>query len=195
MDETERGARMIVIAGLGNPGARFENTRHNVGFITIDRFAERHGISVRRLRHKALTGEGSVGGEKILLVKPQTFMNDSGVSLREIMTFYKLEPDQLAVVYDDVDLPVGTLRIRRQGSAGTHNGMRSLIYQLGYDDFPRFRIGIGADRGRIPLRDFVLSGFAADELDPMRETIDRCVDALGEMLSIGIEKTMQQYNG
>jgi len=186
---------MMVIAGLGNPGARFENTRHNVGFVTIDRFAEKHGIAVRRLKCKALTGEGNVRGEKVLLVKPQTFMNESGVSLREIVAFYKLEPGQIAVVYDDIDIPVGTLRIRQQGSAGTHNGMRSVIYQLGFDDFPRFRVGIGADRGQIPLRDFVLSGFAADEAGPMRDTIDRCVDALEELLSGGIEKTMQQYNG
>lgn len=186
---------MIVIAGLGNPGARYENTRHNIGFITIDRFAEKHGIKVNRLRYKALTGEGLVGGEKVLLVKPQTFMNESGVSLREIVSFYKLEPGNLAVVYDDIDLPVGVLRIRKQGSAGTHNGMRSVIYQLGFDDFPRFRIGTGAERGRIPLRDFVLSGFAADELAPMRDAIDRCVDALGEMLAGGVEKAMQQYNG
>jgi PTH1 family peptidyl-tRNA hydrolase len=190
----------LVIVGLGNPGAKYENTRHNVGFVTVDRLAERHGISVRRLRHKALVGEGALGaGKKALLVKPQTYMNDSGVSVREVASFFKVEPAELCVVYDDIDIPAGALRIRMKGSAGTHNGMRSIIYQLGYDDFPRFRIGIGPekgeDRGPQPLRDFVLSGFAAGEMERMRAAVDRCVDALELWASEGIEAAMQRYNG
>jgi PTH1 family peptidyl-tRNA hydrolase len=186
---------LLTIVGLGNPGGRFENTRHNIGFVTVDRFCERHGISVGRLKHKALCGEGIVSGRKVLVVKPQTFMNDSGQSVREVVSFYKTEPADLAVVYDDVDLAAGTLRIRPKGSAGTHNGMRDIIYQLQFDDFPRFRIGIGAERGPVPLRDFVLSGFAAGELDVMREAVDRCVDALEVWVRDGIEAAMQRYNG
>ena len=186
---------MIAIVGLGNPGAAYENTRHNIGFITLNRFAERHGISVLRLKHKALTGDGFVNGRKVFLAKPQTFMNESGISVREIYTYYDIAPENLCVIYDDVDIPAGSLRIRKKGSAGSHNGMKSLIYQLESDGFPRFRIGIGADRGCIPLHDFVLSGFDKNEIEAVRSAVDRCVDALDMMLLDGIEAAMREFNG
>ncbi|GHU61244.1 peptidyl-tRNA hydrolase [Clostridia bacterium] len=185
---------MIVLAGLGNPGAKYANTKHNVGFLTIDRLAEQHGIAVTKSRHHALVGDGLIGGKKVLLVKPQTFMNDSGRSVRAVLDYYNIEHSDLAVVYDDIDLPTGRIRIRSRGSAGTHNGMRSILEYLQTDDFPRFRIGIGAERGYVPLVDYVLTGFAPEQRDLMRVAIDRCADALGVFVSDGITAAMQQYN-
>jgi PTH1 family peptidyl-tRNA hydrolase len=185
---------MIVIAGLGNPGRQYENTKHNVGFFVVDLLAERHGISVTRLKHRALVGEGFIEGKKVMLVKPQTYMNDSGKSIRDIVAYYQVEGEDLAVVYDDVDIPLGTLRIRGKGSAGTHNGMRDIIYLLGMDTFPRFRLGIGGDRGPVPLRDYVLSGFSGEQAEAMRGSVTRCADAVETMLKEGLEKSMQAYN-
>ena len=185
---------MIVIAGLGNPGTRFLNTRHNIGFVTVDLLAERHGIKVSRLKYKALTGEGLIVGKKVMLVKPQTYMNDSGQSLRGVVDYYGVSMDSLFVVYDDIDIPVGAIRIRKKGSAGSHNGMKSIIYQLEDDGFPRFRIGIGAERGMTPLYDYVLSGFPKESLDEMRGAVIRCADAIELALSEGVEAAMQKYN-
>ena len=185
---------MIVLVGLGNPGAKYENTKHNVGFITIDRLAEKHGISVKKSRLHAHIGEGLIAGKKVLLVKPQTFMNDSGRCVRAVFDYYDIELDDLAVIYDDVDLPVGTLRIRSRGSAGTHNGMRSIISNMPDTCFPRFRLGIGADRGFVPLYNYVLTGFDGDQLDPMRSSIDRCVEALETFIESGLIDTMQKFN-
>ena len=185
---------MVVIAGLGNPGARYAGTRHNIGFVTVDQLAERHGVRISKLRHKALTGEGLIAGRKVMLVKPQTWMNESGVSVRGIVDYYGVAMEDLFVVYDDVDIPAGTLRIRKKGSAGSHNGMRNIIYLLEDDGFPRFRIGIGAERGAAPLRDFVLSGFESGQMDMMRGAVLRCVDAIELALSGGIEAAMLKYN-
>jgi PTH1 family peptidyl-tRNA hydrolase len=187
-------APMIVLAGLGNPGAKYANTKHNVGFLTIDRLAERHGIAITKSRHHALIGDGLIGGKKVLLVKPQTFMNDSGRAVRAVLDYYNIEPSDLAVIYDDIDLPTGTLRIRARGSAGTHNGMRSILSHMPGDDFPRFRVGIGAARGYVPLVDYVLTGFSPEQLDPMRAAVDRCADALEVFVTDGITAAMQQYN-
>ena len=154
---------MYVIAGLGNPGKKYENTRHNMGFITVDQLAEKHDIKVDKLKFKALVGEGRIAGQKVLLVKPQTYMNLSGESIREVMHFYKLEPENLIVIYDDIDIELGTLRIRKFGSAGTHNGMKSVVYQLQSDRFPRIRIGIGNQK-KGDLVDFVIGGFSKEEV-------------------------------
>ena len=186
---------MIVIVGLGNPGRQYENTKHNMGFVTIDRFAEKHGIDISKTKFKALVGEGFISGKKVLLVKPQTFMNLSGESVRAIVDFYNLEPADVAVVYDDIDIPIGSIRIRKQGSGGSHNGMKSIILNLNFDDFPRFRVGIGADRGYIPLKDYVLTGFQKDQLDPMRSAIDKCACAIECMISEDIDTAMRKYNG
>jgi len=185
---------MIVITGLGNPGAKYRDTKHNIGFITVDRLAERHGIRVSRLKHKAYVGEGMIAGRKVMLVKPQTWMNDSGESVRDIVNYYGVAMEDLFVIYDDIDIPVGTLRIRKKGSAGSHNGMRSIIYQLEDDGFPRFRIGIGAERGPVPLRDYVLSGFSAEHMDAMRGAVLRCADAVEMAVADGVEAAMLAFN-
>lgn len=186
---------MHVIVGLGNPGRQYEMTKHNIGFVAVDLFSERHGIAVRKLKHKALTGEGRIGSDKVLIVKPQTYMNLSGESVRSVLAYYGLAPEQLIVVYDDVDIPIGRVRIRGFGSAGTHNGMRSIIYQIRSDQFPRVRIGIGAERGEQPLADYVLGGFTQTQADMAKESVIRAVSALETIVSDGIEAAMSRYNG
>jgi len=133
---------MYIIVGLGNPGKQYENTRHNVGFNIIDILADEYGISVNKMKYKALIGEGRVGTEKVVLVKPVTYMNLSGESLAEIYNFYKVDTSNIVVIYDDIDLDVGKIRIRKKGSGGTHNGMRSIVKCLGTTDFPRVRVGV-----------------------------------------------------
>ena len=184
---------MYIIAGLGNPGKQYENTKHNVGFLTIDVLAEKLGIRVSRLRHKALTGEGFIGTEKVLLVKPQTYMNLSGESIREILSFYKEDIGNLIVIYDDIDLPMGTLRIRKKGSAGTHNGMRSIIYQTASENFPRIRVGIGGER-KGDLADYVISGFRKEDVKIMENAILRAADAVICTIEKGIDIAMGEYN-
>ena len=138
---------MFVVAGLGNPGRKYEKTRHNMGFWAVDRLAEKNDIKIKKIKHKALIGDGIISGEKVLLVKPQTYMNLSGESLREIVDYYNVDLSRLLVIYDDFDIEAGSLRIRKKGSAGSHNGMKSIINQLGSQDFPRIRVGIGASGG------------------------------------------------
>ncbi|SDJ83167.1 aminoacyl-tRNA hydrolase [Natronincola ferrireducens] len=185
---------MYIIAGLGNPGKRYDGTRHNVGFEAIDLLAHRNGIKVNKLKHKALYGEGFWGGEKVVLVKPQTFMNLSGESLRDMMEFYKLDIKNLIVIYDDVDIEVGTLRIRQKGSSGSHNGMKSIIHQLQSHDFPRIRIGIGKPQYG-DLADYVLGRFSKEEISPTVEAIERAALAVESIVKEGIELAMNRYNG
>lgn len=187
--------KLNVIVGLGNPGNKYENTRHNVGFSTIDLLSVKHGIKVDRLKHRALTGDGSIKGERVLLVKPQTFMNLSGESVRDIAEWYKLPMENIIVIYDDVDLPVGTVRIRPKGSSGTHNGMKSVIYQLQSDDFPRIRIGIGKAPEGWDLADYVLSRFSGDEAKDIRQSVERAADAAASIVADGVAAAMNLYNG
>ena len=184
---------MHIITGLGNPGRKYENTRHNLGFTTVDRLAEEHGISVTKSKHKALIGEGRISGQKVLLVKPQTFMNLSGEAVRAVMDYYKEPVENLLVIYDDADIPAGAVRIRKKGGAGTHNGMRSVVSCLGDDGFARIRIGIGTQDDR-DIVDHVLGGFTREEADVMREAVLTAVSAVECMLSEGIDIAMNEYN-
>lgn len=187
---------MHVICGLGNPGRKYENTRHNIGFITIDRLADKLGVSVNRSKFRSTVGETTISGEKVLLVKPETFMNDSGMAVKEIMDFYKVEPENLIVIYDDFDIPEGTVRIRPFGSAGTHNGMRSIIRLLGSDRFPRIRIGTGKeDMEKRELIGFVLGGFSKEEVKTMEAACDVASDAAVCYVENGIDRAMNRYNG
>ena len=187
------GRPLYIIAGLGHPGKQYENTKHNVGFLTIDVLAEKLGIRVSKIKHKALTGEGFISGEKVILVKPQTYMNLSGESIREILSFYKADPERLVVIYDDIDLPMGSLRIRKKGSAGTHNGMKSIIYQIVSEDFPRVRIGIGGER-KGDLADYVISGFRKEDRKTVEDSILRAADAVICTVEKGIDIAMGEYN-
>ncbi len=184
---------MLVIVGLGNPGKKYANTRHNMGFITLDRFAEKHNTTIEKVKFRSLVGELSLAGQKVLLVKPQTFMNLSGEAVRDIAHFYKIDPKDLLVIYDDIDIPTGSVRIRSAGSAGTHNGMRSVVTQLGSDRFPRIRIGIGSDQ-KGDLVDFVIGGFRKEEVPLLEEAVDRAVDAIDCFIREGIDIAMNRYN-
>ena len=187
---------MFIIAGLGNPGKKYEGTRHNCGFAALDSLAERTGIALRTEKYKGLVGSGLIGTEKVLLVKPETYMNDSGLAVKEIMDFYKLDPKDLIVIYDDFDIPEGTIRIRPFGSAGTHNGMRSIIRLLGSDRFPRIRIGTGKENmEQRELISFVLGGFSKDEVKIMESAVDSAVDAACCYVEKGIDLAMNRYNG
>lgn len=185
---------MYLVVGLGNPGKRFENTRHNLGFITVDRLSDTQGIAVKKIAFKGLMGEGIIESEKVLLLKPQTYMNLSGESVREAVAYYKIDPEKLIVIYDDIDVEIGKIRIRKKGSAGSHNGMSSVIYQLKRDDFPRIRIGIGRS-SRMRLRDYVTGGFSKEEIPLLEEAVDKSVKAIISIMKEGIDMAMNKYNG
>jgi PTH1 family peptidyl-tRNA hydrolase len=186
---------MFVIAGLGNPGSKLDKTRHNMGFDAIDLMAEKYNIKVNKLKHKALIGDGTINNEKVLLVKPQTYMNLSGESIREAMEWYKVPVENLIVLYDDVDIPIGRVRVRPSGSSGTHNGMKSVIYQLQSDAFPRVRIGIGRAPEGWDMADFVLGKFSPEERKAVDSALANAVDAAVTIISSGVEKAMGIYNG
>lgn len=186
---------MYIIIGLGNPGKKYENTRHNVGFDVVDRFAKKHGISVDKLKHKALIGEGRIGSEKIVLIKPQTFMNLSGESVISAVNFYKPDMDKVVVVYDDIDIDVGHIRIRKKGSAGSHNGMKSIIKHISTQEFPRIRVGVSKPAPGRDLADFVLSRVEKDKQKDMDEAIEKAVEAIEVMVEHDLDLAMNRYNG
>ena len=185
---------LYIVIGLGNPGTKYENTRHNVGFNTIDLLSSKYGIKVSKLKHKALHGEGKIEGERVILVKPQTFMNLSGESVREIIEWYKVPLKNMILIVDDIDLAVGKVRIRSKGSAGTHNGMRSILYHIQSEDFPRIRIGIGRPPEGWDLADFVLSRFTEEERKEVNESITNAATAVTSIISTDVESTMNKYN-
>lgn len=187
--------KMTIIVGLGNPGNKYLNSRHNVGFSVVDALSDKYGIKVNRLRHRALIGDGNIKGERVLLVKPQTFMNLSGESVRDIVEWYNNPIKNTIIIFDDADLPVGTIRIRQRGSAGTHNGMKSVIYQLKSDDFPRIRIGIGKAPESWDMADYVLSRFNDNETEHIKSSIDRAADAAASIVASGVDAAMNMYNG
>lgn len=187
---------MFVIAGLGNPGGKYEKTRHNVGFQVLDKLAAKYNIEINKKRHRAFCGTGVIEGTKVLLVKPQTFMNLSGESVGEVVHFYGVEPEtQLLVVYDDVSLAPGQIRIRKKGSAGGHNGVKSLIQHLGTQEFMRIRIGVGEKPEGYDLADYVLGHIPAEAEKEMLEAYDRAAAAAAEILTEGPDKAMNDYNG
>lgn len=185
---------MYYIVGLGNPGIQYENTRHNAGFITIDYLARKYSIDVRKIKFKSLIGQGVISGQKVMLVKPQTYMNNSGEAIREIYKYFDFEHDKLIVIYDDIDIDFGSIRIRKKGSAGTHNGMKSIIYNLEFDDFPRIKVAVGKKPSYMDLANFVLSGFSKQEAKIIEEEVKLTSDAIEMILEEGIEKTMSMFN-
>ena len=185
-----------LIAGLGNPGSRYAHTRHNVGFETLDLLAENLHVPVERIRFKALTGMGEINGEKILLMKPQTFMNLSGQAIRQAADFYKLPPDHILVLFDDISLDPGRIRLRAGGSAGGHNGAKSIIQELGSQDFPRIRIGVGAKpHPDYDLADWVLSRLQGEDEKLVQDAMQRAAAAACMVVESGIEKAAGRYNG
>ena len=185
---------MYYIVGLGNPGLKYENTRHNAGFITIDYLARKYDIDVRKIKFKSLIGQGVISGQKIMLVKPQTYMNNSGGALREIFNYFDFDHDKLIVIYDDIDIDFGSIRIRKKGSAGTHNGMKSIIYNLKFDDFPRIKVSVGKKPEYMGLANFVLSGFSKEEAKIIEDEVILAGDAIKMIIEESIEKAMSIYN-
>lgn len=184
---------MYIIAGLGNPGKEYAGTRHNVGFDTIDFLAEKYNVNLNKLKFNSVYNEININGEKVMLVKPVTYMNRSGIAIAEIVKYYKVPIENLIVVYDDIDIPVGTLRIRPHGSSGTHNGMKSIIYQLENDKFPRVRVGIGRNPD-MDLADYVLQRFNKDDREKINSIIKSASEAAEEIVAKGIDSSMQKFN-
>ena len=185
---------MYLIVGLGNPTREYDKTRHNVGFDTLDVLADMLNTSVEEKKFKGLYGRGIIGGEKAILLKPQTFMNLSGESIRAAADYYKIEPEEMIVIYDDISLDPGQLRIRLKGSAGGHNGIKNIIANLGTQDFPRIKVGIGAKPPRMDLADYVLSRFGAGEQKLMEEAFGEAAEAAVMMMTDGAERAMNHFN-
>ena len=185
---------MYLIVGLGNPGSKYAHTRHNVGFDVLDALSRKLGVSISRERDSALIGECFVGGQKVILALPQTYMNLSGEAVMRLVNWYKIPPENLLVVYDDIDLPQGHIRIRKNGSAGTHNGMRSIVGLLGYENFPRLRVGVGQKREGYELADWVLGHYIGEEQEVADKAFQTAADAIVDYIENGIESAMRKYN-
>lgn len=187
---------MYIIVGLGNPGKEYANTRHNIGFDVIDRLAEKEDIAVLEKKHKAIIGKGYIAGQKCILAKPQTYMNLSGESVRELVDYYKIEEEtELIVISDDISLDVGRLRIRKKGSAGGHNGLKNIIASLGHDTFVRIKMGVGEKPKGYDLADYVLGHFSQAERKIMDEAADKAAEAISAIIQDGPDAAMNRFNG
>ena len=185
-----------IIAGLGNPGAQYENTRHNAGFMTVDTLAAKHNFEIKRLKFKSLTADVTIAGKRCLVMKPSTFMNNSGEAIVEAMNFYKIPIENVIICYDDISLDPGKIRIRRKGSDGGHNGIKSIIYQLNSEVFPRIKVGIGKPQNAdYDLADYVLGRFSKDEVKTLVDTAIRAAAAVEVIIKNGTEKAMAEFNG
>ena len=186
---------MYIIAGLGNPKREYDNTRHNIGFALIDALADQYNISVMDMKRKALTGKGMINGQKVILVKPLTFMNLSGESIRPIVDYYKIDVStELIVISDDISLPPGQIRVRKKGSAGGHNGLKNIIQHLGSEEFQRIRIGVGEKPAGYDLADYVLGHFSKEEQPLIREGIEKAMKAATMMLEGDVDRAMNEFN-
>ena len=195
-DAAPSGTPTFLIVGLGNPGAQYANTRHNVGFLALDFIAERLGTRIDRARFRALVGEAAWGGQRVLLLKPQTFMNLSGEAVREAAAFYHIPPEKVIVISDDVNFAVGRLRVRAKGSDGGHNGIKNIIAQLGADGFPRVRVGVGErPHPDFDLADWVLSPFTKEDMTVLAASFERVYDGIEKILAGDLPAAMQLCNG
>ncbi|MBO5282361.1 MAG: aminoacyl-tRNA hydrolase [Lachnospiraceae bacterium] len=186
---------MFIIAGLGNPGREYENTRHNIGFRVIDDIAQKYQIPVLEKKHKAVIGKGYIDGQKVILVKPYTYMNLSGESIREVVDYYKVdETAQLVVISDDISLDVGQLRIRKKGSAGGHNGLKNIILQRGHENFIRIRMGVGEKPQGYDLKDYVMGHFTDQEKKVLAETAEKAAEAICMIMQGDVDGAMNRYN-
>lgn len=185
---------MYIIAGLGNPTKEYSGTRHNIGFEVIDRLADDCRIDVSMKKHKAICGKGCIGGQKVILCKPQTYMNLSGESIRELADYYKVAPEDIIIIFDDISLEPGQLRIRAKGSAGGHNGIKSIIAHLGTQEFPRVKVGVGEKPKGWDLADYVLSRFGSEDRKVMDEAVKEASSAVQMMIGDGVDAAMNKYN-
>ncbi|MBC8547341.1 aminoacyl-tRNA hydrolase [Clostridiaceae bacterium NSJ-31] len=185
----------FLVVGLGNPGGKYEITRHNAGFLAVDRCAEKLGVKIDRIKFKSLCGEAMIAGRRVLFLKPSTFMNNSGEAVRDAAQFHKVPSDRILVIYDDISLDVGGVRIRRKGSDGGHNGIKSILYLLGRDDFPRIKIGVGKKpHPDYDLADWVLSRFTSKDLEVLNPVFDNTLDMVTKIVSGQIDQAMNLYN-
>ncbi len=184
---------MLLIIGLGNPGEKYRYTRHNAGFLTVQRLADKYNIELKKIGCKAVYGKGKICGEDVILALPQTYMNESGISVKQLMSYFRVPVEDLLVIYDDMDIDTGSLRIRLNGSAGSHNGMKSVIYQIESDSFKRIRIGISKPE-HANIIDYVLGEFTNAELPLINEAIDNAVDAVALIVTQGAEFAMNKFN-
>jgi PTH1 family peptidyl-tRNA hydrolase len=194
--EKEQEEIMYLIVGLGNPGKQYEHTRHNVGFDVVDAIADKYNISISEKKHKALCGKGMMEGQKVVLAKPQTFMNLSGESVVELLNYYKLQPqDEMIVIFDDISLEPGQIRIRKKGSAGGHNGIKNIIALTGTQEFMRIKVGVGEKPKGWDLVDHVLGHFNKEDRTKVEEAIAEAVAAAGMMLEGNVDQAMNDFNG
>lgn len=185
----------FLIVALGNPGREYEETRHNIGFIVMDEICEKFGCEVKKIKHKSLIGECKMGDRRVLLAKPQTFMNNSGQAVQEIAAFYKINPEQTLIIFDDISLPPGKIRIKRNGSDGGHNGMKNIIYLSGSNAFPRIKVGVGAKpHPDYDLKDWVLGRFSKDDIPAMKTAVNNAVCAVECIVREGIDSAMNKYS-
>ena len=185
-----------LIVGLGNPGSKFDGTRHNAGFRALERYCEQTGVKIDKMKFKSLIGETTLAGKRVLLMKPQTFMNLSGEAVRDAANFYKIEPENIIVLSDDISLDVGRIRVRAKGSAGGQNGLKNIIYHLNSEDFPRVKIGVGAKPHKdYDLADWVLSKFTADEQENINKACDNAMKAAEQIISGGVQSAANKFNG
>ena len=194
VSKKESGVTMKLIVGLGNPGREYELTRHNIGFMAIDELSKRWNIPLNEQKFKGLFGAGFVNGEKVILLKPLTYMNLSGESIRPLMDYYKIDIEDFIVMYDDLDIPVGKLRLRMKGSAGGHNGIKSTIAHLGTQEFQRVRMGIDRPKNGMKVVDYVLGRFTTDEMPEMKRAIEKSADACEEWLKAPFLQVMNIFN-
>ncbi len=188
------GVGWLVVC-LGNPGKQYENTRHNIGFMTADELERREGVKVNKLKYRALTGEMKIGGERVLVMKPQTYMNLSGEAVKLAGAFYKIPPERVIVISDDVSLPLGKLRIRANGSAGGHNGLKNIIQHLGTDAFPRIKVGVGApNHPEHEMVDWVIGNFTPAEKKVVAEAVSRAADAIACLIEKGVSEAQNKFN-
>ena len=185
----------MLIVGLGNPEPKYDGTRHNIGFAALDAFLEKHSINLNKMKYNAEIGEATVCGKRVLLIKPQTYMNSSGEAVGKIASFYKIEPENILIIFDDISLDVGKIRLRRKGSAGGHNGIKSIISHLGSENFPRIKIGVGQKpHPDYDLVDWVLGKFPKSDEANLKEAITASTNAIEEILARGIESAMNKYS-
>ena len=188
------GAPEFLIVGLGNPGPKYEFTRHNAGFLCMDLLAQQLGVKIDRIKFKSVVADVAIEGSRCILMKPQTFMNNSGEAVRDAANFYKIPPEHIIILFDDISLPPGKLRIRRKGSDGGHNGIKSILYLLGSDQFPRIKLGVGAKpRPDYDLADWVLSTFQKDELSRMKEAMEKACEAVPLLVREETDRAMKLY--
>lgn len=185
----------MMIVGLGNPGLEYDGTRHNIGFAAMDAICQKYECECKKMKFSAYMGDAEIGGKRVLLLKPLTYMNNSGTAVGEASRFYKIDPQNILVMYDDISLDPGVIRIRRKGSAGGHNGIKDIIQVLGRDDFPRIKIGVGAKpHPDYDLKDWVLSKFRPEDKEKVQTSLDNTVKAVNELLSRGIDSAMNKYS-